>query len=406
MSREPDGSDAGRRPLEGIRVIDIATLVAGPLIATFLADFGADVVKVEHPRGDPLRGLGYQKDGMGLWWKMANRGKRAVTLDLHSEEAQELLRRLVADADVLIENFRPGTLERWGLSWDVLREVNPRLIFVRVTGYGQTGPYRDKPGFGTLAEAFSGFAHITGQADGPPTLAPFGLGDGIAALAGTYATAMALYHRDMVSHRGQMIDLAIYEPIFHILGPQAVVYQQLGVIQERMGNRSRNNAPRNIFKTKDGHWIALSTASPSTFVRLMRLIGRDDLADDRSLVDSGAERVRRADELDAAVATYARTLDLEEILAEFERVGAAVGPVYDIAQIVEDPHYRARSSLTSVPDPDLGDVLMPGVFPVLSDTPGFVESVGPRLGEHSDEIYQSLGLSADDLRRLRTARVI
>lgn len=398
----PDNS----RPLDGVRVIDIATLVAGPLIATFLADFGADVIKVEHPRGDPLRGLGYQKDGIGLWWKMANRGKRAITLDLHAAEAQELLRRMLADVDVLVENFRPGTLERWGLSWDVLHELNPRLILVRVTGFGQTGPYREKPGFGTLAEAFSGFAHITGQPDGPPTLAPFGLGDGIAALAGTYATVMALYHRDKVSQRGQVIDLAIYEPIFHILGAQALIYQQLGVVQQRTGNRSLNNAPRNVYKTKDGHWIALSTAAPSTFVRLMDLIGRGDLAADRSLVDSGAERVRRADELDAAVAAYTSTQELEEILVEFDRVGAAIGPVYDIAQIFDDPQYQARSSLATVHDPELGEIVMPGVFPLFSDTPGRVQSAGPKLGEHADEVLASLGLSAADVERLRGAGAI
>ena len=223
-------SQAPSGPLAGLKVIDISTVIAGPHMAMLLADFGAEVLKIEHPRGDPLRATGYQKDGVGLWWKMTNRNKRCITLNLNSDQGKTLFKRLVADADVLIENFRTGTLERWGLGWDILSALNERLVMVRVTGFGQTGPYRSRPGFGTIAEVFSGFAHITGPEDGPPTLPNFGLADGIAASYGAFALMFALYHRDHHSGRGQYVDLSLYEPIFQVLGPQPLQYDQLGVV--------------------------------------------------------------------------------------------------------------------------------------------------------------------------------
>ena len=264
------------RALEGIRVLDISTLFAGPLAATFLADFGADVLKIEHPRGDPARSHGHSKDGIGLWWKMLARNKKAITLYLGSPAGQEIFRELVKDADVVIENFRPGTLERWGLGYEQLSAINPRLVLARVTGFGQVGPYARRPGFGTLAEAMSGFAHMTGQPDGPPTLPPFGLADGIAALATAYAVLVALRARDAIGH-GQVIDLAIIEPILTVLGAQPTVYDQLGVIQQRTGNRSSNNAPRNTYRTADDKWLAVSTSAQSVAERVLRLVGRPEL---------------------------------------------------------------------------------------------------------------------------------
>src|SRR5215831_9003438 len=249
--------------LEGVRVLDLATIYAGPFAAMLLGDFGADVIKIEHPRGDPMRGHGHARDGVGLWWKVVSRNKRAVTLDLGKPAGQDLLRSLVEQSDVLIENFRPGVMERWNLGYEDLRAVNPRLVMLRATGFGQFGPYANRPGFGTLAESMSGFAHLTGQPDGPPTLPPFGLADGIAGLAGAVAVMTALYHRDARGGEGQMIDLAIIEPILLVLGAQPTIYDQLGLILQRMGNRSGNNAPRNTYRTRDGRWVAVSTSADS-----------------------------------------------------------------------------------------------------------------------------------------------
>src|SRR5919198_2683885 len=273
----PPVTDARPQPLDGIRVLDVATLFAGPLIATFLGDFGADVIKVEHPRGDPVRGHGHTKDGVPLWWKMIARNKRAITLDLSKPEGQEILCRLVERSDVLVENFRPGTLERWNLGPDRLLQVNPRLVLVRTTAFGQFGPYAGRPGFGTIAESLSGFAAITGQPDGPPTLPPFGLADGIAGLAGTIATLFALYHRDAHGGSGQVVDLAIIEPILTVLGGQPTSFDQLGIVQQRTGNRTPNNAPRNTYRTCDGKWVAISTSAQSVAERVMRLVGRPEL---------------------------------------------------------------------------------------------------------------------------------
>lgn len=400
-------TDETRPPLSGLRVIDAATIFAGPLIATLLGDFGADVVKVEHPRGDPLRQTGYRKDGVPLWWKVVGRNKRCVTLDLKQADGQDIFKRLVAGADVLIENFRPGTLESWGLGWEVLHALNPRLVMVRVTGFGQTGPYHRRPGFGTLAEAFSGFAHVTGQPDGPPTLPPFGLADGVAAQYGTFATMFALYERDAGgSGQGQFIDLSIYEPLFALLGYQPTVFDQLGVVQQRSGNRSVSNAPRNAYRTADGRWVALSSAAPAILKRLLRLTGGDAAAEDPRF-RTAESRLRHVDALDAIVGGWIGRHDLDEVVAAFEQAEAAIAPVYDVAQIFDDPHYQARADIVEVADDELGAVKMQNVFPFLSRTPGRIDHAGPRLGEHNDEILGGeLGLGAEALAALRAAGVI
>ena len=394
----------GRQALDGIRVLDVATLFAGPLAATFLADFGADVLKVEHPRGDPARLHGHTKDGIGLWWKMLARNKRAITLYLGSPAGQDLFRRLVKDADVVVENFRPGTLERWGLGYDQLAEINPGLVLARVTGFGQLGPYARRPGFGTLAEAMSGFAHITGQPDGPPTLPPFGLADGIAALATAYAIMVALRARDATG-RGQVVDLAIIEPILTILGGQPTVYDQLGVIQGRTGNRSGNNAPRNTYRTTEGTWVAVSTSAQSVAERVMRLVGRPELIDEPWFA-SGGGRAAHADILDDAVGGWIAQRTAAEVIAAFEEAEAAVAPIYDIAGVMADPQYQALGSLVSVPDPDLGPLVMQNVLFRLSETPGAVTSTGPRLGEHNAEVFGRLGLDAERRDALARAGVL
>lgn len=393
-------------PLRGLKVIDCATLFAGPLIATTLGDYGADVIKVEHPSGDACRMTGLQKGGVPLWWKVAGRNKRTVTLNLNKPEGQVILKKLVADADVLIENFRPGRMEQWGLGWEDLSAINPRLIMVRTTGFGQTGPYKQRPGFGTLAEAMSGFAHITGEPGGPPTLPPFGLADSVAALYGTNAVMFALWERDVQgSGKGQWIDLAIYEPMFAILGYQSTAYQQLGVIQQRNGNRSVNNAPRNTYKTKDGRWVAVSCSAPSIVRRVLTLTGGEAVANDPRF-QTAQGRVKHVDELDAIVGGWIGARTLDEVLAAFEDAEGAIAPVYDIAQIMADPHYQARETVTLVDDPELGKVAMPNVVPRLSRTPGRIRHAGRPLGADNEEVYGELGLTPEQIKELKEKGVI
>ena len=380
-------------PLAGLKVIDCSTVLAGPISAMVFADFGADVVKIEHPQGDALRKMGHAKDGHGVWWKVTNRNKRAITLDLHDEDGKAAFLALVDGADVLVENFRTGTLEKWGLGWDILSKRNPRLIMLRVTGFGQTGPYRFRPGYGTVAEAFSGFAHITGEAGGPPTLPPFGLADGIAAYHGVFAIMFAIYERDVQgSGKGQFIDLALYEPLYSCLGAQTSAYDQLGIIQDRRGNRSDNNVPRNAYETKDGRWVALSTASPSIARRVMNLVGGEGTADDPRYA-TNVERVKRADEVDKMVADWIKARSLAEVLEAFEKVEAAIGPIYDAAQILDDPQYKARESFVTVADPELGPLKMQNVFPRMSRTPGRVKFAGAQPGQHQAEVLGELTAS-------------
>lgn len=402
----PPATDT-RGPVADLKVIDCATIFAGPLAGTILGDFGADVIKVEHPRGDALRGMGHGKDGIGLWWKVAARNKRSIVLDLKQPDGAEALKALVRDADVLIENFRTGTLERWGLGWDVLSEINPRLVMLRVTGFGQTGPMRYRAGFGTIAEAMSGFAHITGEADGPPTLPPFGLADGVAAYHGVFAIMFALWERDMKgSGKGQYIDMAIYEPLFALLGAQATIYDQLGLVQNRTGNRSVNTVPRNAYKTKDGRWVALSTSAPSIAMRVLALTGGDAAAGDPRF-QTPAGRRAHADEIDAMVADWIGRHTLDQVLQAFEAAEAAIGPIYDIGQIFEDPQFRARESIATVDDQDLGPLRMQNVFPTLSRTPGRIRNAGPRLGQHTKEVLEELraqgAISSDLMDRLLDA---
>ncbi|MFM9848396.1 MAG: CaiB/BaiF CoA transferase family protein [Hyphomicrobiaceae bacterium] len=377
-------------PLAGLKVIDCATVFAGPLSAMVLGDFGADVIKIEHPDGDALRKMGAAKDGHGLWWKVTGRNKRAIVLDLHEADGKDVFKALVKDADVLIENFRTGTLERWGLGWETLSEINPRLVMLRVTGFGQTGPYKHRAGFGTIAEAFSGFAHVTGEANGPPTLPPFGLADGVAAYHGVFAIMFAIYERDVQgSGKGQYIDLSLYEPLFSLLGAQASTYDQTGVIQNRTGNRSVNNAPRNAYKTKDGRWVALSAAAPSITRRVMELTGGKEVANDpRFATNMG--RVKHVEEVDGIVGGWIARHTLTEVLDAFDKAEAAIGPVYDVAQILDDPQYKARESVTTIADKDLGPLRMQNVFPRLSRTPGRIKHGGPRLGEHSQDVLQEM----------------
>lgn len=391
--------------LDGLRVIDAATLFAGPSAAMLLGDFGADVVKIEHPRrGDPARGHGASADGVGLWWKTLARNKRAAAVDLSRAEGQEILRRLAARSDVLIENFRPGTLERWNLSPEDLLELNPRLVVARMTGFGQSGPMARRPGFGTLAEAMSGFAAMTGEPDGPPTLPPLALADGIAGLAMAYAVMVALRARERTG-RGQVIDMAIIEPILGLLGPQVTAYKALGVVPRRTGNRSSSNAPRNTYRSRDGRWLAVSTSAQAVAERVMTLVGRPDLTA-QPWFATGSGRVEHVEELDEAVASWIAERDAEEVIARFEEAEAAIAPIYDVTDIVRDPQYAALETFVELPDEELGSVTVQNVLFRLSDTPGEVRWPGRRLGRDTDQVLGELAYAPEEIARLRQDGVI
>ncbi|MFE0205179.1 CaiB/BaiF CoA transferase family protein [Streptomyces sp. NPDC058985] len=401
----PDSATAVPAPLTGLRVLDLATLFAGPLAATMLGDFGAEVVKVEHPsRPDPSRGHGPSKDGIGLWWKILGRNKRTITLDLSKPAGRTTLLRLASTADVVIENFRPGTLEKWDLGWDELSAVNPRLVLTRVTGFGQFGPYARRPGFGTLAEAMSGFAAMTGEPDAPPTLPPFGLADSIAALATSYAVMTALAAREHTGE-GQVVDMAIIEPILTVLGPQPTWYDQLGHVQPRTGNRSQNNAPRNTYRTADGTWVAVSTSAQSVAERVMRLVGRPELIDEPWFA-SGADRARHADVLDTAVGDWIARHGRADVLAAFEKAEAAVAPVQDVRDVMTDPQYQALDTVTTVDDPELGPLRMQNVLFRLSATPGAIRWAGRPHGADTEEVLTELGLTPADVKELREEGVV
>lgn len=387
-------------PLSGVRVLDVSTLFAGPLTAMHLGDMGAEVIKVEHPRRpDPARGHGAAKDGHNLWSKTLGRNKHAVTADLSTPGGQEVFARLAASADVVIENFRPDTLERWGLGYDRLAAANPGLVLARITGFGQVGPYRRRPGFGTLAEAMSGFAAMTGEPGGPPTLPPFGLADGIASLASAYAVTTALFAR-RATGRGQVVDLAIVEPMLAVLGPQITQWDQLGTVQPRTGNRSVNNAPRNTYRCADGRWVAVSTSSQNIAERVMRLVGRADVVV-QPWFATGAGRVQHADDLDAAVGAWIAERSRDDVVAAFEAAEAAVAPIYDASDIVADPQFAALGTVVHAEDDDLGSVAMQNVLFRLSETPGRVRFAGRAHGADTDAVLAGLGYGVEELAALR-----
>lgn len=385
-------------PLSGVKVVDISNFLAAPLCSMFLADFGAEVIKVERPgAGDEMRYWGNNKNGVGLYYKVVNRGKRSVSADLHTPFGVEVVKRLVRDADIMIENYRTGTIEKWGLGYDVLSAINPRLILVRVTGFGQTGPFRKRPGFGTLAEAYAGYVHITGYPDRPPLLPGFGLADSTTGLMAAYLASAAL-HEQRRSGRGQVVDLAIYETLLTLLGPQVVNYDQLGIVQERAGSRLPFTAPRNTYRTRDNKWVSIAGSAQSIFERITAALEVPELLKDPRFADNRL-RLTNAAELDVELQAAIERFDLDDLLRRFIEHEAAIAPVNDIAQIFADDHIQARENIVAVPDDELGGpIRMQNVVGKMSRTPGEIRRAGPRLGEHNREVLMGeLGFTADEL---------
>ena len=389
--------------LDGIKVLDMSTLLAGPLCATMLGDHGAEVIKVEHPRGDDIRNWGEAKDGIPLWWKVISRNKKLISVDLHYRKGQNVIRDLIKDTDILIENFRPGKLESWGLGYDELKKINPGLIVVRVTGFGQKGPYSSFPGFGTLAEVMSGFANVTGEPDRPPTLPSFGLADGIAGITAAFAAVSAVLKRGKTGE-GEMIDVSLYEPLMWIVGAHVVEYDQLGRIQTRLGNRSTRTCPRNTYQTKDGKWIALSASADSIARRLLNVIGRPEIAEK---YPTNRDRVKHVDEIDGIVQKWVEKYSQNDVVEILREAEVAVAPVLDVQQIYNDEHFRLRGSITEIDDDDLGKITMQGVFPKMINNPGAIKYTGKvRIGNDTDEILKGLGYDPDRIRILKEEGVL
>lgn len=379
----------GSAPLAGVKVVDIANFLAAPLCGMHLADFGAEVIKVERPlTGDEIRYWGDSKNGVGLYFKIVNRGKRSITADLRTPLGVEIVKKLVKDADVLLENYRTGTLEKWGLGPDVLMDINPGLIIVRITGYGQTGPNRMRPGFGTLAEAYAGYAHITGYPDQPPLLPAFGLADSTTGLMAAYLASMAL-HEKRRSGKGQVIDLAIYETLLTLLGPQIINYDQLGLVQQRAGSRLPFTAPRNTYQTRDGKWVSIGGSAQSIFERICQALAVPELVKDPRFTNNRL-RIQNAAALDEELQKAIMRFDQKDLIELLLAHDAAISPVNDVAQVLDDPHIQARGNVIPIEDDELGMLRMQDVVGKFSRTPGKIRSTGPRLGQHNREVLVDL----------------
>jgi succinyl-CoA---D-citramalate CoA-transferase len=399
---------SSRGPLARVRIVEAGSLIAGPFCGRLLADFGAEVIKVEPPgKGDPMRQWGGTYKGVGLWWPNIARNKKSVTLDLRVPEGQELFRRLTARADAVIENFRPGTMERWDLGYEHLRAVNPALVMTRVTGFGQTGPYRDRAGFGSIGESMGGLRYVTGFPDRPPLRVGITIGDSLAATFGALGTMIALYHRDTRGGTGQFVDVAIYEAVWAMMESAVAEYDKLGWVRSRTGGRLPGIAPSNTYPTGDGGFVVIGANADNVFRRFVAVLDHPEWADDPRF-NTHTARGTHEELLDDLIAQWTATLPTDEILRRLEEAGVPSGRIYSVADIVSDPHYHAREMLLSVFDPQLDeDVRMQGVIPKLSDTPGEVHHPGPSLGEHNDEVYgKLLELSEEQLADLKSRGIV
>ncbi|WP_426177821.1 CaiB/BaiF CoA transferase family protein [Massilia sp. TWR1-2-2] len=392
--------------LSGIRILELGQLIAGPFAAKTLADFGAEVIKVETPGdGDPLRKWRMLHNGTSVWWQAQSRNKQSVCIDLRTEEGRQLARTLALSADVLIENFRPGTMEKWGMGWDELHRANPRLIMLRVSGYGQDGPKRDEPGFAAIAEAMGGLRYITGEPGRAPVRAGVSLGDTLAGLHGALGIMLALYQRDAKGGAGQMIDVALYESVFNMTESLLPEYSAFGAIREPAGGALPGIAPSNAYRCKGGDYVLVAGNGDSIFKRLMVLIGRADLADDPGLARNDG-RAGRADELDAAIEAWTRSVSIEAALAGLMAADVPSGRIYSAKDIADDPHYRARGVIEKVRSADGLEVDVPGVMPKLSGNPGAIRQRAPVLGEHTEQVLSNAGLSAAQIAALRAKGVV
>ena len=393
-------------PLKGLRVIEIGMLFAGPLAGTTLADMGADVIKIEHPSGDEVRKLGEKIDGHSLWWSVTSRNKRVVALDMKTPEGRDIVFKLLETADVLIENFRPGRMDEWGMDYASLRKINPGLVLAHISGYGQSGLYSKRPGLGTLAEAFSGYAHVTGLEDGPPTLPSYPLADSVAAITAVYSILAAIYARGRNGGIGDEVDISLYEPLLSLTGPMVINYTKTGAIAKRAGNRARWSTPRNTYRTRDDRWIAVSSAADSAAMRLFKAIGREDLTRDPNW-QTNPERLKRLEECDILVADWIAARDQKEALEQFEKFDVIAGPVYDVEQLVNDPHVLTRETLVEMVDPKIGKTLVQDVVPRFTNAPGKMQWLGvDQIGQHTADVMRELGYSDEQISKLAHERVL
>jgi formyl-CoA transferase len=393
-------------PLAGVRVVELGQLIAGPFAGKTLADFGAEVIKVEPPgEGDPLRKWRKLHRGTSVWWQIQSRNKQSVVLDLRQPQGQAIARQLIREADVVIENFRPGTMESWGMGWEDLSRVNPGLIMLRISGYGQTGPYRDLPGFGVIGEAMGGLRYITGEPGRPPVRVGVSIGDSLAALHGVIGVLMALYHRKVNGGTGQYIDVALYEAVFNMMESLLPEQDAFGYTRQRTGSAFPGIAPTNAYPCKDGEYVLIAGNGDSIFRRLMEAIGRSDLANDPDLMHNEG-RVRRVEEIDATIAVWTADKRIDDILAVMEKARVPAGRIYSAKDIAEDPHYAARGMIEQIVTRDGLSLKVPGVVPKLSETPGSIRGTAPGLGEDTDAVLQRLGYSAGQIAELRAEKVI
>ena len=398
---------SANKPLKGVRVIDAGNMVAAPFATVLLADFGADVIKIEHPKyGDGQRKLEPIMDGIPLWWKSVARNKRCITLDLGKPEGAAIFKKLIKGQDAIVENYRPGTFEKWGIGPDVIRGIDPRIILLRISGFGQTGPYKNRAGFGRVAEAMSGLTNLIGEPDGPPMSPGYPLGDLIAGIFGSLSIMMALYHRDLRGGEGQVIDLALFEAVFRFLDFDPIQYDQMKTVHRRTGNRVAYVAPSSMFKTKDGKYLTLAASTQNVWERLAEAIGRKDMISDPKFIDNPA-RVENSVECNGIVGAWIEQHTRDEVIEHFDKFGVAYSAVFDMEDAFRDLQYRAREAMVRVPDPDLGEAIVQNVVPKFSATPGSVDFLGRNLGEDNEAILcGELGLSKEKLKELKDAGII